>query len=221
MPSNMFSRLGGATAAGRSFYEELRALDDESRIDNSGPGLDEENLRHQFTDYEAAAGLEAGDSRLTVASGPIGGHARPLDVPQTHPAADHSKWPHPDDDLDNDVPTSLLIEPNDRNKSFRIDAHAMPVASAADHAPSTAQAREMWEAVTSQQALHPDDLPSVPPRTRPRSVLNTFRTSSARDKAMWRWVNVTNLDSFVRDVYNYYEGGGIWVIQSSNALQLL
>jgi autophagy-related protein 9 len=79
----------------------------------------------------------------------------------------------------------------------------------------------MWNAATTQQPVHSAHNPSGVLRDRPRSVLKSIKTSNARDKAMWRWVNVTNLDSFVRDVYNYYEGGGLWVIQSSNALQLL
>jgi autophagy-related protein 9 len=45
--------------------------------------------------------------------------------------------------------------------------------------------------------------------------------SNPREKALWRWVNTSNLDSFMRDVYDYYEGGGLWCILCANALWLL
>lgn len=216
----MFSRLGGNMATGRSFYEELRAREDDPDGDDT-LRLDEENLRHHFSDDEAAIGLDAGDSRITVASGHIGGHARPLGGHALRSEGGVSKWPHPDDDFDNDVPTSLLIEPNDPSNKQRQDTHHPSHAGTSGAGPSTRHNQEMWNAAAAQQPLHPDNLPSGPIRDRPRSVLNSVKINNARDKAMWRWVNVTNLDSFVRDVYHYYEGGGLWVIQSSNALQLL
>lgn len=216
----MFSGLGRSTAVGRSFYEELRARDDDPDRDDA-LRLDEENLRHHFTDEEAAVGLDVSDSRITISSGPIGGHARPLAVSPSR-AEPRRKLPHLDEDFDNDVPTSLLIEPNDRNRKERRERASDPLETLSGGAgPSTKQSREMWDAATIQQPVHLGHNSSGVLRDRPRSILKSLRTSNARDKAMWRWVNVTNLDSFVRDVYNYYEGGGLWVIQSSNALQLL
>lgn len=46
-------------------------------------------------------------------------------------------------------------------------------------------------------------------------------SNNPREKALWRWVNTSNLDSFMRDVYDYFEGGGLWCILCANALWLL
>ncbi|KAF9030750.1 APG9-domain-containing protein [Hymenopellis radicata] len=39
--------------------------------------------------------------------------------------------------------------------------------------------------------------------------------------AYWHWVNVSNLDAFLQDVYYYYEGKGIYSIALSRGLNLL
>ncbi|CAK7266215.1 autophagy protein atg9 [Sporothrix epigloea] len=44
---------------------------------------------------------------------------------------------------------------------------------------------------------------------------------TAYDRAMWRWVNVTNLDNFIRDVYDYYRDCGIHCILLARFLHLL
>lgn len=44
---------------------------------------------------------------------------------------------------------------------------------------------------------------------------------SPRDRALWRWVNVDDLDGFLREVYSYYVGQGIWCISLSRLLNLL
>lgn len=38
---------------------------------------------------------------------------------------------------------------------------------------------------------------------------------------MFRWANVSNLDVFIRDVYDYYLGAGIWCILLERLLHLL
>ncbi|GAA6039812.1 hypothetical protein JCM8097_004231 [Rhodosporidiobolus ruineniae] len=44
---------------------------------------------------------------------------------------------------------------------------------------------------------------------------------SAREKALWRWVNVEDLDGFLQQVYLYYVGKGIWAIGLERVLNLL
>ena len=39
--------------------------------------------------------------------------------------------------------------------------------------------------------------------------------------ALWKWVNVYDLDLFLQDVYRYYEGKGIYSIALSRGLHLL
>jgi autophagy-related protein 9 len=42
-----------------------------------------------------------------------------------------------------------------------------------------------------------------------------------KEKAMWMWANVENLDNFLKDVYTYFLGNGIWSILLNRALSLL
>ena len=47
------------------------------------------------------------------------------------------------------------------------------------------------------------------------------RGMGARERALWRWVNVVDLDAFLREVYDYYTGKGIYAIALSKLLDLL
>ncbi|WVF69103.1 hypothetical protein IAT40_003877 [Kwoniella sp. CBS 6097] len=49
----------------------------------------------------------------------------------------------------------------------------------------------------------------------PRTGLNEY------EKALWKWVNVEDLDGFLQDVYDYYKGKGIWCIALARILNLL
>ncbi|KZS88344.1 APG9-domain-containing protein [Sistotremastrum niveocremeum HHB9708] len=42
-----------------------------------------------------------------------------------------------------------------------------------------------------------------------------------RERALWHWVNVYNLDAYLQEVYAYYEGKGIYCIALSRGLNLL
>ncbi|WRT66735.1 uncharacterized protein IL334_003698 [Kwoniella shivajii] len=41
------------------------------------------------------------------------------------------------------------------------------------------------------------------------------------EKALWKWVNVDDLDGFLQEVYDYYKGKGIWCIALARVLNLL
>ncbi|WVR06657.1 hypothetical protein IAU60_003689 [Kwoniella sp. DSM 27419] len=41
------------------------------------------------------------------------------------------------------------------------------------------------------------------------------------DRALWKWVNVEDLDRFLQEVYDYYKGKGIWCIVLARVLNLL
>ena len=49
----------------------------------------------------------------------------------------------------------------------------------------------------------------------------TMRGLDDYEKALWKWVNVYNLDAFLQEVYSYYEGKGIYSIALSRGLNLL
>ncbi|KAJ4255062.1 autophagy protein atg9 [Fusarium torreyae] len=225
MTSNIFSRLKSPPRGTRSFYEQLRNQED----DEYDPGFDEENLGHRFDDFHAE-GLEIGDSRMTVESAALDpkgkGKATPHSKPQIRsPGGPSPRWNQQDDEGDNEVPASLLMEPNEAinppTTSPRRAARAANPRSPAAAGPSSARSRAQWEAATAQQRLHQDDPFGTPMGPQPIPVARGALTTNPREKALWRWVNTSNLDSFMRDVYDYYEGGGLWCILCSNALWLL
>ncbi|WVQ96605.1 hypothetical protein IAU59_003710 [Kwoniella sp. CBS 9459] len=53
------------------------------------------------------------------------------------------------------------------------------------------------------------------PSVLPRTGLNEY------EKALWKWVNVEDLDGFLQEVYDYYKGKGIWCIALARILNLL
>ena len=216
MSSNVFSRLL-QSGRGRSFYEELRTRDDDAYPDDHAGLLDEENLNHQFQDYdlEHAVGLGVDDSRATLEG------ARPLAAASARPNA-NGRWPSADDDIDNDVPASLLVEPHDRGALRQPGARSERYRSDPTQAAPPETLRAQWETAQRQQRLHRDDGFSA---ARPRDGINAFMAGaslgSAKKKAEWRWANVSNLDNFTRDIYDYYQGFGIWCILLERALHLL
>ena len=225
MAPRIFDQLTSSRGT-RSFYEELRNRDDEVDIDEeAGLNVDEENFRHNFHDLDTE-GLTAADSRITVDSAPYIPQAR------TAPGASRTrnsrrqatKWSSNDEEVDNDVPASLLVEPNDANARPPTTPYqaSRQSRSSPQHpsGPSTAPARAEWEASIGQHMPHNTRLFDRAPAW-PRSLMSGVRSGSPRERAMWRWVNTTNLDSFMRDVYDYFQGGGLWCILCANALWLL
>ena len=225
MPRNLFSRLVPSTGDDLPWYEQ-RSRDPGSEPDQDRLGLlDEENLTHQFQDddLERAQGLNLEDSQTST---------QIPDAPTKSTSRRTSKWLSPDDeaDLDNDVPASLLVEgpgpgPGPGSTTTRSNRRRSgPQPSRHSSAPNR-RIQAQWETAQAQQRLHPDDEevgPSVaghhaggiPPR---RHGLG----GNPRDKAMFRWANVSNLDVFIRDVYDYYLGAGIWCILLERFLHLL
>lgn len=44
---------------------------------------------------------------------------------------------------------------------------------------------------------------------------------TAHERALWRWVNVEDLDGFLQQCYLYYTGKGVWCIALGRGLNLL
>lgn len=219
MTSNLFSRFLPANN-GRSIYEELNAPDEgfgPDLEDRAGLALDEENLRFRDED------LGSVDSRMTSESAaflPAQRHSNRRGAERRNETqGDHSKLlPQSPrligDDGDDDVPQSLLIGGDEmpgpsfptqpRNQSTQNPTRQPPIPG-----PSNSRTQAHWDAAQAQQRLHQDLPPESPILAHPRAGV---LTGSARDKAMWRWTNVTNIDKFIAQVYDYYLGGGIWCI---------
>ncbi|KAI0148518.1 autophagy protein Apg9 [Xylariaceae sp. FL1272] len=202
----------------RPFYQQLR--DDR---------LDEENLAHDFHDHDLDLDhdhdhrLALDDSRISSRS--TVAPATSASSRQRHP---ESRWLLNEDDGDNDVPASLLVEdpgpahPKPKPKPPKPNARS----SRQHPGPGPSNRRRIqaqWETAQAHQRLHKDDEYGAGP-IRQRHGLPSARPgliSSPKDKAMFRWANVSNLDVFVRDVYDYYLGAGLWCIMLDRLLHLL
>ena len=131
-----------------------------------------------------------------------------------------------EEDGDDDVPASLLIEGHDDpgldSPSHLQGRQTLPQArQAAIPGSSNRETRAHWEAAQAQQRLHRDEDEGIG-RTlqNPQTKMN-FLAGSPRERAMWRWINVTNIDNFIKDVYDYYTGSGVWCIVLTRVLELL
>jgi len=233
MRSNLLSRLLPANAAGRSIYDDLRAHDEDSESDleeRAGMALDEENLGYHDDDLGGPDIFNGGDSHTSAGSNAFFG--RQQSKPRSEgkgkrnkSQSSRSKWlaQSPrllEEDGDDDVPASLLIEEDDlpgpsikaiqtRSKKGGKRQGGIPSAG-----PSNRETREHWEAAQAQQRLHQE--PAAPPRQG-----HGLLVGSDKDKAMWRWINVVNLDNFIMDAYEYYQGSGMWCIIFDKSLYLL
>lgn len=221
MASNLFSRLVPANQQ-RSFYEELRARNDDLDIeDHAGFALDEENLNQDFQDDDIDPEALAVEGSRNMS---------PSDAYRAAPGPSEEQgaaaWITQGDDGDNDVPASLLVEHHDAGpsgkprKSKRKLKHK---ATAAVPGPSNTRTRAQWETAKTQQRLHQnDDFAGELPlhRGQPRGVANIM-TRTAKQKAEWRWANVVSLDSYMQDVYDYYLGNGLWCILLDRCLHLI
>ncbi|KAK3346232.1 autophagy protein Apg9-domain-containing protein, partial [Lasiosphaeria hispida] len=226
MASNVFSRLM-PTNRGRSFYDELRGGRDEAyEVEDRAGLLDEENLNHNFHEYdlENAEGLGVDDSRLT-----LGEPANPVPGRRGHSAsrshgAGGMAWNTHDDDGDNDVPASLLVEHQDMDMTGSPGQQRRRQGEhRATAVPGPSKARSQWETTQAQQRLHNDDVfgPSERGKGTPNTFITGVITGSAKKKAEWRWANVSNLDNFIKDVYDYYQGCGMWCILMERVLHLI
>lgn len=150
-----------------------------------------------------------------------------------HVRLDHS------DSSDDEVPQSFMIEASSskpRRKSSKAKEKAKanetfqqpsrpPLLSRGDSTrpilPTTTQdVKAIYgapppkpsEIDSSAQFTHGHSGPSQPKQ---------MRGLDAYERALWNWVNVYNLDAFLQEVYQYYQGKGIYCIVLSRGLNLL
>jgi autophagy-related protein 9 len=238
MTSNLLSRFLPSNPTGRSIYDDLQAHDEASESDleeQAGLAIDEENLGFHDDELGNADAFNGEDSRITTASTAF---LTGQQQNQTHgtgngsrgkPQGRRSKWiaQSPrllEEDGDDDVPASLLIEGDDMPgpstpSQPRIRQAKTQRREPAIPGPSSRETRAHWEAAQAQQKLHQDD---ENPPTEPRPIRQNIGPFSGtpREKAMWRWINITNLDNFMKEVYDYYTGSGLWCITLERALTL-
>lgn len=203
---------------------------DDGRSFHQGPtsgrrtlGVDEENFQQNLSDLDNY-GPAVEESRLSSGSGLIGNTAGgvPPSARQQFPFRKaHNRWPVADEDADNDVPASLLVENNDTNIIHPVAEATRPIPALARPADEHWSDERLRQLDSAYERQDPYDDSTHKDNGKPRAVVSTHGLHRRNEAALWRWVNTTNLDSFMRDVYDYYEGGGIWCILCSNALWLL
>lgn len=228
MASNILSRLIPPATGSPSIYETLREQDqfsDPSDVEErAGMALDEENLNTRFQDYELEDALldPIANQRSPVTKLPkLKEQARavPRRSPPNRRWAQASPRPAEADDLDDEVPESLLIEDGEvavpiHDRHRRASIPPIP-------GPTTKGLQGKWRAAQEQQRLHPENSP------RPVLGGHNARRGHAlgmidpRERAMWRWANVENLDNFLKDVYDYFIGNGVWCILLTRVFYML
>jgi autophagy-related protein 9 len=220
MASNLLSRL--LPSASDEAYERER-LNAQHRRDSASTDerhemdIDEENFGARFEEQDLAHLLEeASSSHMTTTSRAVSPEAKRNAPPGINTAARIPAWRQPAParavplDDDDDVPQSLLLEGgHDAGPSSnqRTEGLPMPVPG-----PATRQTRAQWDATRTQQQLHTEDRGTAPARTWGNTSRPGHFASSPKEKALWLWVNQTDLDSYMTEVYDYYVGCGIYSI---------
>lgn len=231
MASNILSRLMPSVTDGPSIYKAMKQEDrqsDNSDVDHLA--LDEENLGQRFQDQDLDQLLEdAAQSEVTTESTAFLAQNRRDDASLQRKG---SKWQHEEsqptqsDDHD-DVPESLLLDGQRTASQSPLEKENIAELGNVENlplpvpGPSERRTRVQWEATKAQQPLHNDEI-RLKQRLKPNGkAWSAFVTAGPKEKAMWRWANVQNLDKFLEDVYSYYIGRGIWSILLSRLLNLL
>lgn len=135
------------------------------------------------------------------------------------------EWAGRDDEFSNDVPESLLVEANKGATSnpIGLDHLGMQPQMRPAHSAASPPGRssEIRDATNTFHHAYQDEPPRQPSTTLLSAVASDAVSVRRRERALWRWANTSHLDRFMRDVYDYYEGGGIICILCSNALWIL
>ena len=229
MASNLLSRFLPPTAETTSVYQTLREGDESSEStdieERAGMAIDEENLQQDDFQLDPALADAMGSqlglgppSRKSKAAGKQ--HSR-----ERGQIWDHSRRRVDAEDADDDVPMSLLVEMNQRPGSVSPQpgmAKPQPQSPNATPIPghATGAARAKWQTTQEQQQLH-RDTPTKLHFGAQRTQRGPLLLIDPKQKALWRWTNVQNLDNFLKDVYDYFIGNGIWCILLGRMLNLL
>lgn len=248
MKSNVLSRV--LPPAGEpSVYEAIREHDDDDGTDSdieerAGLAWNQQNeLEEQYNDRELeeamadaqASGMSSPTTSTTAflaqrqprqeQSRDVMGKARrrkskPRWAPSPRVEVDEDE----DDDDDDDVPASLLVEGNQNDEELKT-LPPPPHQTSPEPGPSV-----QWEAEPHRDTGgigrggggggDTGHGRAVPTRWSIGQHPN-LAFADPKEKAMWRWANVENLDNFLAEVYAYYMDKGIWMIVLNRALGLL
>ncbi|KAJ5606411.1 Autophagy-related protein 9 [Penicillium lagena] len=239
MSSNVLSRFLPPTGS-PSVYETIRQHDagsDSSDVEERAGMVDQQD---HFSDEELEDALaNARDSEIASPNDALLGQQRSRKGKAPEETGPRSRWRKPSrprwmtresstgyelDEQDEDVPQSLLVEgPLDEDQQLNLPpppSHNLSDASTSPNPrPSPQPSRPPWEAGEPRQP--PDLESSRPPWRWSTAQYPSLANADPKEKAMWRWANVEDLDNFIKEVYIYFLGNGIWSIFLGRALNLL
>ncbi|KAI5380091.1 autophagy protein atg9 [Alternaria postmessia] len=228
MASNLLSRLLPSASDETYEREPLTAharRDSTSTEERHEMDIDEENFEARFEEQDLAHLLEeASSSQMTAESRAVSPEAKRNAPPGINTASRMPAWRQPAPartvplDDDDDVPQSLLLEGGHEpgpSSTQRNQGLPMPVPG-----PATRQTRAQWDATRTQQRLHDEDRSGPSSRPWGHTSRPGHFVADRKEKAMWLWVNQTDLDNYMTEVYEYYVGCGIYSILLRRALTL-
>ncbi|KAF7713559.1 Autophagy-related protein 9 [Penicillium ucsense] len=135
-----------------------------------------------------------------------------------------SEFRYESEDRDGDVPLSLLVEGLDEEglrSRLPPPPHSMP-SQPRTPSPATSPLPNQAHEPTRQNPPIPGAISALPlARWFVAQQHPGLSATDPKQKAMWRWANVENLDNFLKDVYTYFLGNGVWSILLSRTLNLL
>ena len=227
MASNIISKILPPAAGSPSIYETLQQFEDPDHgsnlLDRSGTMLDGEGLGDMPQDYELNNELNDVATSSNDKIKKVKNSKKTQSTHRHHPFRKLSRAPitvAENDEIDDEVPQSLLIEDDEsplvapKEQSYKVSPVPIPGLATRD-------AAAKWQATQEQQRLHRETETRRDRRERPTPRNHGLGMIDPKEKAMWKWANVENLDNFLRDVYDYFLGNGFWSILLSRGLNLL
>ncbi|KAI1612467.1 autophagy protein Apg9-domain-containing protein [Exophiala viscosa] len=231
MASNFISRFAGSSNASASIYETLRQYDE----DTDGSDVEER--------AGLAAGLRAardgfhdlGESHMNMHTDRANsrhiethGDGSRVMGKDKHRVSQRPRWSsRPDrllevEEVDDDVPASLLIDHNAEGREHDSMSLPPPPSQMSDGLPSPGDLGFLNSGRNQRSRSQGEPNQGVP-RSMPfnPSFWSNLANADPKERAMFRWVNVTNLDNFLLDVYNYYLCHGFWSILLMRFLNLI
>lgn len=227
MASNLLSKFlpsaSDETLENTPLNPEHRRRHSSSTDERNEMDIDEENFGAHFEEQDLAHLLaEASSSQMTTESRAVSPDTRRNPASNTNGRGPNWRQPPPPRPVpyedDDDVPQSLLLE-GGLDPAPSSDRHAEGLPPPVP-GPTTRQTRLQWDTTRQQQRLHDEDRRPVPARGWGQTSRPGHFAADPKEKALWLWVNQTDLDTYMNEVYEYYVGCGIYSILLRRVLSL-
>lgn len=217
MASNLLSRWRNSNNPSASIYDTIRQHDEQSDSSDAGPDVQMKGpAQDGYHDIESGA-VHYDDSRSPQRRRPP--PQSPTERRGTGAKADKKsgrpKWLKKGqklldfEDADDDVPASLLIEGAEVGLGPGSISLPPPPSLMNERRSDNRQRHQKRRTSGDTLTTRGGTVPTPPTATR---RLAGVAKADPREKALYRWTNVVNLDVFLQDVYLYYLLRGFWSI---------